>query len=634
MRKPVKNLDYFKHKFIQKANLRHNYRYLYSEIDYVNSITKVKVMCKTHGPFLVRPDAHIRKVGCPACNGGRLYSCETFVEKATLKHKGKYDYSKTRYINSFSKIIITCPLHDDFKVFPRNHLSGSGCPKCVKVKKLDTQNFIHISCLKHEKKYDYSLVNYVNNRTKVEIICKKHGTFSQMPKDHMSGHGCKYCNRSKGEDLIEDLLICLDIQFIREQSFDNCRGKVKPLPFDFWIPDYKIAIEWDGIQHYEPRDGFGGSESFKITQTNDRIKDEFCKQENIRLIRLRFDDPDGISNLEKLLIVEIAKHQKFIEPQKLGLDLTKHRTVATKCSETYLKPSQFYKLNFREFLDDFTEFLSQNYQGNIIYNHTVKNSTCHFFIPELGLAIKLLSLFKDSEIFVKKSNHLGTYQDYSDSGFKIIQIFEDTWVHKSPIIKSRILNLLGKSKRIGARSCEIKEVTDNTLVSKFLNNNHLQGNIGSALKLGLFYQNELVSLMTFGSLRKNLGQVSQDGHWELLRFTNICGFNVVGSASKLFSHFTKNWNVKSCISYADKCWSNSYKNIYTSLGMKYIHQSDPSYFYVVGTERKGRFAYRKDILLQCGYLGEFWQEHTICLSNGVYRIFDSGTVKYEYKPPV
>lgn len=334
--------------------------------------------------------------------------------------------------------------------------------------------------------------------------------------------------------------------------------------------------------------------------------------------------------MDFVTIKKICEDKNTIPIQKLEIDPNLHRTNKVKDTTKYLQPSDFDSLDSEKFKNEVREYIESIYDRNIVYNYVVDKSSCDVFITEFGIGFKFLSLFEYSEINVNKLNQITTYNDFTKNNLRIIQIFEDSWLAKKEIIKSRINNLLGKSNIIYARKCKVKIINDSKIVGEFLDKAHLQGKIGSAVKLGLYHNDKLVSIMTFGSLRKNLGQKSTSDSYELLRFCNILDYNVVGGASKLFNYFVNTYKPNSIISYADKCWSNSQDNIYTKLGLKYVHESDPSYFYIIGTQRKGRFGYRKDQLLLCGYDGSFWGEHTICLSNNIFRIFDVGTCKYEW----
>ena len=133
--------------------------------------------------------------------------------------------------------------------------------------------------------------------------------------------------------------------------------------------------------------------------------------------------------------------------------------------------------------------------------------------------------------------------------------------------------------------------------------------------------------MTFGSLRKNLGSKNQDNYYEMLRFCNKINTNIVGGASKLLKHFIKDHNPNTIISYADRRWSNG--DLYKQLGFQLCHMSKPSYFYVIKDKRKNRFCFRKDILIKKYGCPKNMTEHDFCLKNKWYRIYDSGTYKFQ-----
>ena len=244
---------------------------------------------------------------------------EIFIEKAKAVHGNKYDYSKVDYKTAKTKVEIICPKHGSFFQKPNDHLSRKGCIECGKeIKSLTTETFVEKAKLIHENKYDYSKVNYKNNKTKVEIICPKHGSFFQKPNDHLLNHGCPICKSSKGETLIRNYLTDNNIKFQEQYTFDDCKNKYK-LRFDFAVLNEDNAveclIEYQGIQHYESVEIFGGEDGFIERVHNDEIKREFCKNNNIKLIELKFNDdiinqmdnafkvrPDGNRGVNDLLL--------------------------------------------------------------------------------------------------------------------------------------------------------------------------------------------------------------------------------------------------------------------------------------------------------------------------------------------
>ena len=162
---------------------------------------------------------------------------------------------------------------------------------------------------------------------------------------------------------------------------------------------------------------------------------------------------------------------------------------------------------------------------------------------------------------------------------------------------------------------------------EFLDKNHIQGYANSNENYGLFYNNELVSLMTFGKPRINLGGKKGDGNYELVRFCNKINTNVIGGASKLFKHFIKEYNPNEVVSYSDKRWSIG--NLYEVLGFKHSHDSKPNYFYVDNFVRMNRFGFRKSMLVNEGFSKDK-SEHEIMLERGIYRIYDCGTMVFKW----
>ncbi len=275
-------------------------------------------------------------------------------------------------------------------------------------------------------------------------------------------------------------------------------------------------------------------------------------------------------------------------------------------------------------------FITENYKGKIITNskQIIPPQELDIYIPDLKLAFEFNGLYWHSEIYKPKNYHLDKTELCESKGISLIHVYEDDWKFKTKIVKSRILNLLVAIKnKIYARKCSIKEVS--FLDSKiFLNVNHLQGNCVSKYRVGLYYKNELVSLMTFGKLRKNLGFKYKKGSYELLRFCNKIECIVSGAASKLFAYYLNTSNNVECIvSYADRSWSNG--RLYDVLGFKFVNKTIPNYFYVVDGCRKNRFVYRKSELIKEGFSTKL-TEHEIMLKNNIFRLYDSGQLKYVF----
>ena len=297
-------------KFIQKAISIHGNKYDYSLSEYSTSKVKVIIICPEHGEFLVTPDNHIRrKSGCPKCNGGIRLTTNEFIKKSNEIHSYKYDYSLVEYKNNATKVKIICPEHGEFKQRPQDHVNKLGCPKCGIIKRANsrtsnTEEFIQKAISVHGDKYDYSKVEYKKSNLNVKIICPYHGEFKQKPNDHLSNkNGCPICCESKGEIAIRNFLTENSIEFISQKRFKDCRDK-RPLPFDFYIPDLNLCIEYDGIQHFNKKNQYYSEDRKK----KDEIKNKYCTSidDSPKLLRISYLELDNITQI----LTNSVKRQK------------------------------------------------------------------------------------------------------------------------------------------------------------------------------------------------------------------------------------------------------------------------------------------------------------------------------------
>jgi very-short-patch-repair endonuclease len=193
------SVKFTKEDFIKNSNKIHDNKYDYSLVEYEKSSKKVTIICRKHGEFQQRASNHLRGRGCVLCKKSKIYDTNKFIEMSNYIHNNVYEYKKTYYKGSHTYVIITCKKHGDFRQTPTNHLSGKGCSKCAtESNRLIINDFIDRSNEIHNFKYDYSLSEYKNIRTKVIIICKEHGNFKQIPKNHLNGQGCPRCGNLFG----------------------------------------------------------------------------------------------------------------------------------------------------------------------------------------------------------------------------------------------------------------------------------------------------------------------------------------------------------------------------------------------------------------------------------------------------
>lgn len=290
-------------KFIAKSKIIHGDKYDYSLVDYKGVKQNVKIICNIHGVFEQTPDKHYNYSGCKKCSGRHRPNNLEFINKAKVVHNDKYDYSLIDYINVKTKIKIICTNHGEFEQTPSAHLKGQGCHKCGFISRCQSStsnnlDFINKASLVHDNKFDYSKINYNGRDIKIKIICPNHGEFEQTPHNHLKGHGCFHCMDSKGEKMVQKILVENNITFVKQKRFKDCRNLL-PLPFDFYLPEHNTCIEFNGRQHYESVSKFGGEKGFQKTIKNDYIKLKYCQKNKISLLVIKHTDV--ISDKIKLL---------------------------------------------------------------------------------------------------------------------------------------------------------------------------------------------------------------------------------------------------------------------------------------------------------------------------------------------
>lgn len=264
--------------------------------------------------------------------------------------------------------------------------------------------------------------------------------------------------------------------------------------------------------------------------------------------------------------------------------------------------------------NELVSFIKENYSGWIIKNDRtlLDGKELDVVLPDIGLAFEYNGIYWHSEKFISRNYHLNKSIKVEELGYKLIHIFEDTWETRKDIIKSRILSLLGKSKKIYAKHCTIEELSE---CREFLDTNHLQGYCTSSINIGLFNNGELVAAMTFGTPRFN-----NTYKYELIRYCSKLGYTVVGGASKLLKYFRDKYP-GSIISYGNRMWG--IPSIYKILGFRFIGFSEPNYRYYKGIHSLSRYQCQKHKLVSEGYDSNK-TESEIMKERGYLRVYDCG----------
>jgi hypothetical protein len=271
--------------FIDSCKKVHGDRYDYSLVDYINSKTKIRIICPEHGVFEQLPHNHLcKKTKCPKCSFKGIGEKVSKIRKKT----------KPRLTEKL------CDIHNFYIKKSEKNQHINSCIKCEIQKKYSnnirnkyyghtTDSFINTVKIVHNNFYDYSSLIYIDSKTKVKIICPKHGEFEQNPNNHLHGNGCPSCNTSKGELKVKSFLDDNLIKYIQQHSFPDCRYKL-PLKFDFYLPNHNTCIEYDGVQHFRPHNLDKSGVEFERTKKCDEIKNNYCKKNNIKLIRIKYND--------------------------------------------------------------------------------------------------------------------------------------------------------------------------------------------------------------------------------------------------------------------------------------------------------------------------------------------------------
>lgn len=279
-----------KETFLSKARNIHGYKYIYKNLS--DKITLKDYIEIEHEGILYNQRVSKHLIGkCPEKNTPKKEK-DQFIREAIEIWGDRFDYTDSVYINSNSKIRFFDKINNRFvEQIASLHIQG------FEPKKIDEDFFILESELVSDFKYSYDKCEYVNKTSKVILCCKSHGEFKLKPFDHLNyGHICPDCDETFVKKLISKFLDKYKIHYQREYKFRDCRNKL-PLPFDFYIPSARTCIEFDGIQHHQPIDHFGGIEVYEKLKENDKIKSEYCEENYINLIRIKWHQVDEIESI-------------------------------------------------------------------------------------------------------------------------------------------------------------------------------------------------------------------------------------------------------------------------------------------------------------------------------------------------
>ena len=278
--------------------------------------------------------------------------------------------------------------------------------------------------------------------------------------------------------------------------------------------------------------------------------------------------------------------------------------------------------------NDIYLYIKAIYSGKIIQNDRsiLNGKEIDIYLPEMNFAIEFNGLYWHSEVYKDKMYHQEKTILCENKGIQLIHIWEDDWLDKKDIVKDIIQSKLGMNDKIPARKCTIKEVSSKES-KEFLEKYHIQGNVNASIRIGLYYDDSLVEIATFGKLRNILHSNGQENQYELYRLCSKSGYTVVGGVSKLLTHFIRKYQPKQIVSYANLDISNG--NVYNSF-FKKISITSPGYYWAKDGYKYHRSNFTKHILVKNGY-DKNKTEEEIMHELGYYKVYDSGNIKYVWE---
>ena len=580
--------------FIRRAKDIHGNKYDYSKSVYINAVTKVCIICPEHGEFWQLPNNHLKGCGCPKCSNNDRISSNEYINKLKKQYPySPYGFESIVYKNNHTPIQLRCPIHGLFSTLPSSltkHLTE--CPICKKKRLSNTQSktteqFIKEAKIAHDNKYNYSKTQYVNAKTKVCIICPKHGEFWQYPNTHLNSKGCPKCSNERLWDNRKDKTT--------KDGFIQKAREIHGNKYDYSKIEYintstKVCIicPEHGEFWQTPSAHLSGQGCPKCGKHHLSILfrdtiDEFVKKANIiHNNRYDYSKVEYIRGNDKVCII-CPEHGEFWQTPNNHLQ----GHGCPKCAVGKNTSSEE---------NEISEYIEGLIDDNIILNSRdiISPNELDIYVPSRNVAFEYDGLYWHSDKFVGRDYHLSKTEKAITKGIKLIHIFEDEWLYKKDIVKSMINKELGCSKIIDASNCDVK-IIKNNVTETFINNNSIHYYVPCDFNIGLYYRDELLSTISFKNDKVN-------GHYLLQNFCDKKYFTVRKGIIKLINEFINMMKPKEIITYIDRRWDNS--DVFYEIGFKHIESLAPTCHYIINNKRTTEINNNTDSkrLYDCGSL--------------------------------
>ena len=548
------------------------------------------------------------------------------------------DFSKSVY-NGYKEMmtgVICNECGKEFRFIPANIVNAPNsrlcfCGHCAKVKqrnstKITLDEFIERANSQYNNKFTYFRETWVDFQTPMKIQCNDCGyVFESTPTGHLSSGGCRKCaGKENSKRLSYDAKTALrkmkesvhDVEYNYSKVVDTFISMSKPVTIIC-----PIHGEFEQTpEHHELGCGCPKCASIENGLQKRKSFDEWISDiERIHGKRYTYNK-ETYTKADVPMEIVCPEHGVFMQ------SLANHVWGGQDCPKCFRNSSK--KEN------EIIEFLKNAGISNIITGSRdilSDNKELDIYLPEHKLAIEFDGLYWHSELKVSSEYHKQKTDECISKGIQLIHIFEDEWIFKQDLVKTRLKTLLHlTTKRLYARccSCYVFE-NENASIKQFLADNHLQGYSRSNIQCIAYHNNQIVAVMTFTQNRYGVGMknMQQDNVWELSRFCTLRDTIVVGIASKLLKQFITDYKPTKIISYSDRRYSTG--NVYVKMGFEKTKTTPVGYSYVVGEERKHRLNFTKSVLKEKYGCPDNVSEHEFCLQNHWYRIYDCGKDVFE-----
>ena len=615
--------------FFTRATAIHGNEYEYEKDSYCGMKKKLWMIHKSCGTrFQQTAQNHVNGQGCPVCGKeyARTYRQSDYrrflnTAKARFAERYEFPFIEDEYTNSHSKITVKCKHCGNTYIkiacdFLTSETGGCWCTE----NECDYITFNNFS----EKYSAFTIKPFEGKKhirhDRVSVHCNKCGCEYDVPIIKLINEQYKCARCAKSEAGKKRLTPASEVRDRLKSIFPT----VTPDMSTYTNINTKMAMRCDICGHTfkrSPNAVFSKTATTpcpKCTKEETRKKrtkttEQFSKQINERY---------GEGEYEVLSPYVGSKEYVLVRHNKCNREF---RIEANSFLHQYGCPYHHRNKSIHE--EEIADYISSLGETVLTNDRSILGGyELDVYLPDRKIAFEFDGVFWHNEFNKPKDYHLTKTEKCAEKGIRLIHIFEDEWNDRREIWKSMIQNILGHTeKRIYARVCKICEV-DARECNEFLEKNHLQGKCGSSIKIGLRFEDKLVSVMTFGKSRHFIGNGKTE--WELLRYCSSIGVNVVGGASKLFKSFIADHHPNEIVSYADRRWSTGH--IYDVLGFEFSHFSKPNYFYVIKDKRINRFNLRKSVLKEKYGCPDDTSEREFCKQMGWARIYDCGTIVFKW----